>query len=88
MKNIYKVIQPVILLQIAAESSIIILLSIITIMVKYYFSLHKHVFTYNIFFIFQNYFNGLSLASPSNFRFITTILIFLVIIYLVFYVIL
>ncbi|CAI6344614.1 unnamed protein product [Macrosiphum euphorbiae] len=62
MKNIYKVIQPVILLQIAAESSIIILLSIITIM---------------------NYFNGFSLASPSNFRFITTILIYILHIYFI-----
>ncbi|XP_029347261.1 uncharacterized protein LOC107884467 isoform X2 [Acyrthosiphon pisum] len=34
MKNIYKVIRPVILLQIAAGSSVIILLSVITIMVK------------------------------------------------------
>eukprot|EP00102_Acyrthosiphon_pisum_P023964 XP_016661174.1 PREDICTED: odorant receptor 46a-like isoform X6 [Acyrthosiphon pisum] len=64
MKNIYKVIRPVILLQIVAESSIIILLSSITIM---------------------NYFNGFSLVSPSNFRFITSIFIYILHIYFICY---
>ncbi|XP_060868604.1 uncharacterized protein LOC132943586 [Metopolophium dirhodum] len=64
MKNIYKVIRPVILLQIAATSSIIILLSSMTIM---------------------NYFNGLSLVSPLNFKFISTILTYAMHMYFICY---